>query len=302
MTTPRVAAIVLNFNGKDITLGAIRSVLAMTYANAQVVHVDNGSSDGSYDAVAATFPAVIQVRTETNLGVSGGYNLGMSWALERGYDYILMLNNDIEVEPAFLTELVAVAERDPTVGCVGPKVYYFWDRGRIWSAGGVISFRESVTRERGLGELDRGQFDQDVELNYVNGCGMLMRARAVAEAGLWDPAYHMCAEDADWCMRIRARGFRVWYAHKAVLYHMVSQATGVYTPKRTYQSGRSTAIFVRRHANPLQWAAFLACIGAALPVAYLREWRRGNQEAVRAKLRGLIDGMRVALPAPPKAG
>ena len=298
---PRVAVIVLNYNGREITLQALASVASLNYPSFATIVVDNGSSDGSFAAVAAAYPNLTQVRTEHNLGVAGGYNLGITAALEGGYDYLLILNNDVEVHPELLAELVRVAERDPRIGCVGPKIYYFWDRARLWSAGGRIVFREAVTKERGLGDLDRGQYDTDQELDYVNGCGMLIRREAVLAAGLWDPIYHLAAEDADWCMRIRRRGFRVFYAPRAVLYHMVATSTGVYTARRTFDAGRSTAIFVRRYANPWQWLTFLAFLAAALPLAYLREWRKGNQGAVVAKFRGVMDGLRVPLTAPPEA-
>lgn len=294
-----MAAVVLNYNGKDLTLQALESVRRLSYPSFDVVVVDNGSTDGSPEAVAAAFPDVELVRTEENLGPAGGYNLGMVWAMERGYDYLLILNNDVEVHPEMLTELVRVAESDPAIGCVGPKTYFFSDRRRLASAGGVIRFKESVTRERGQGALDRGQYDRDQEVAYVNGCGMLIRREAIEAAGLWDPVFFLSVEDADWCMRARRRGFRCHFAHRAILYHMVSDTTGVYTPSKNFQTGRSSAVFVRRYAGPWQWATYLAFHAAALPVAWLRELRRGNQAAAVAKGRGVLAGLRAPLPRPP---
>ena len=98
------------------------------------------------------------------------------------------MNNDIEVAPDLLRELMAAAEADATIGCVGPKCYYYFgDRNRLWSAGGRLRFREAVTRERGMGELDRGQYDGDGEVDYSNGALMLIRRQAMRATGLWDP-------------------------------------------------------------------------------------------------------------------
>jgi len=300
VSRPKVAAIVLDYNGREITLQALSSLCKMTYEPYDLVVVDNGSTDGSSAAIATDYPDVTIVRTDDNVGVAGGYNLGIEWAMARDHDYILLLNNDIEAEPTFLSELVEVAESDEQIGCVGPKTYYFWERERLWSAGGIIRFREAVTRERGDGELDRGQYDRDEEMGYVNGCGMLIRRRAIERTGLWDPIYHLAVEDADWCTRLGRDGFRIMYAHRAVLYHMVSYATGVYKPGRTFQTGRSTAIFVRRYATPWQWLRFLAFATVALPAAFLRELPRGNQAAVWSKLRGYIDGLRAPMTEPPR--
>lgn len=295
----RVAAIVLNYDGKDLTLQALASLRRLTYPSCDLVVVDNGSTDGSDEAVARAFPEVHRVRTEVNLGPAGGYNLGMTWAMDRGYDYLLILNNDVEVAPEMLTELVRVAEGSPTIGCVGPKTYFYSDRTRLASAGGIIRFLESVTRERGQGERDRGQYDRDQEVSYVNGCGMLIRREAIEAAGLWDPVFFLSVEDADWCMRARRHGFRCWFAHRAVLYHMVSDTVGVYTPKKNFQTGRSSSLFVRRYATPWQWLTFLGAMTVALPLAWLRELRRGNQAAAVAKARGVLAGLRAPNPEPP---
>ena len=299
MSVPSVACIVLNYNGRELTLDTVASLLAMDYPRTRVVVVDNGSTDGSHEAVQAAHPEVVALRVEENRGIAHGLNLGITWALERDFDYLLLLNNDIEADPAMLGELVRVAEADPTIGCVGPKTYYWADRRRLWSAGGIIRFRESVTRERGMGQLDRGQYDRDREVPYVNGCAMLVRRKAQLETGLWDPLYYVGIEDADWCMRMRRLGYRAYYAHRALLWHRVSPTLGGYKASRTRQTGRGSALFVRRFASPWQKATFFLFHALAIPAAFLRELPRGNQAAAVAKLKGVLEGWREELPPPP---
>jgi GT2 family glycosyltransferase len=297
---PRVAAIVLNYNGREVTLEALASLSRLSYPGCDLLVVDNASTDGSSAAVAEAFPGVAQVRVEVNRGPAAGAVVGMRWAMERGYDYLLLLNNDIEVAPDFVGELVRVAEGDPSIGIVGPKGYYYRDRQRIWSAGGKLRFGEAVTRERGEGELDRGQYDRDQEVEYVNGCAMLIRRAAVEAAGFWDPIFQLCFEDADFCVRVRRVGFRCLYAHRARLWHKVSSSTGGYQPGKTFHSARSTALFIRRYANPWQRGKALLLIAAALPLAYLRELLHGNQAAVTAKARGYLAGFRAPMTVPPR--
>ena len=297
--SPRVACLVLNYNGRDITLQALGSLAQMSYPAFDVIHVDNGSTDGSREAVAESFPDVIQVRAEVNEGPTHGINLGLQKGLEGNYDYLLLLNNDIEVEPQMLTEMVAVAERDPSIGCVGPKAFYFWDRERIWSAGGVLRFKHSVTRERGMGQIDRGQFDRDIEVDYVNGCASLMRRSVVEEVGLFDTLFKLAVEDADWCMRMKKLGYRAFYAHRAVLYHMVSHTAGNYKAGRTFFTGRANSLFTRRYAGLWGWLTFIVFTVVTLPLAFLRELPKGNQGAAVAKLRGIVAGLREELTPPP---
>lgn len=301
VAAPKVAALVLNYNGREVTLQALASLSKMTYPAYDVWVIDNGSTDGSGEAIAAAFPGVYQARIEQNEGPAKGMSEGMRLAMEEGYDYLLILNNDIEVDPELLTEMVRVAESDPGVGVVGPKAYYFWERDTIWSAGGRLRFAEAITSERGQGEPDRGQYDRDCEVEYVNGCAMLVKRAAVEAAGLWDPVFFLCIEDADFCVRVKRQGFRCFYAHRARLWHMVSSSTGGYKPGKTFHSGRSTAIFVRRYANFGQRLKALVLMALAVPAAFLRELPRGNQQAAVAKLKGYWAGFRAPLPAPPAA-
>lgn len=298
---PSVAAIVLNYNGREVTLQALASLSELDYRPLALIVADNGSTDGSYQAIAEAFPAVTQVRTEENLGPAGGANLGIRHALDEGYDYLLILNNDIEVAPDMVTEMVRLAESDPAIGLVGPKAYYYWDRERLWATGGRIVFREAATKERGIGELDHGQYDRDEDTGYVNGCAQLVKRAVFEEIGLWDPLFHLCFEDADFSLRARRAGWRSAYAHRARLWHMVSVSTGGYRPPKTYHSARSTAIFIRRHASPARWVGAIAMIALALPAAFVRELFRGNAAAVWAKARGFYDGFfRAELTAPPR--
>jgi len=299
-TGPRVLGVVLNYNGRDLTLATVASLLAMQDPALDLIVVDNGSTDGSDAAIAERYPQVRRVRTEVNLGISGGLNLGFRIGVEEGYDYVMSMNNDIEVAPDLLRELLAAAERDPSLGALGPKCYfYFGDRNRIWSAGGMLRWREAVTRERGMGELDRGQYDRDAEVGYVNGALLLMRREALLATGLWDPVYHVSVEDADWCARMKKAGYRCGYVHRARLWHMVSPTTGGYVAGRTFRTGRSTAIFVRRHAGAAGWASWSFWSLLAFPAALLRELPRRNAGAVLAKYRGIWAGLTEKLPPPP---
>lgn len=297
---PRVLGVVLNFNGRELTLQTVESLLRSGYSGLELVVVDNGSTDGSDAAVAERFPSVRRLRTEVNLGISGGLNLGLEVGLREGHDYLMPMNNDLEVDTGMVGELVRLAEATPRAGCVGPKCYYYFgDRNRIWSAGGELRFREAVTRERGMGRLDRGQYDRDERVGYVNGACMLIRRQALLDAGLWDPVYHVSVEDADFCERVKRAGWECWYAHRARLWHMVSPTTGGYTAGRTFRTGRSTAIFVRRWAGPLGWFSFLFWSLLAFPAALARELPRRNAGAVLAKYRGFWTGLRETLPPPP---
>jgi len=128
---------------------------------------------------------------------------------------------------------------------------------------------------------------------------MLIRREAMLAAGPWDPVYQVSVEDADWCVRMKRAGFRCWYAPAARLWHMVSPTTGGYRAARTFRTGRSTAIFVRRYAGLGGRLSWLLWSAVAFPAALVRELPRGNAGAVLAKYRGFAAGLREKLPPPP---
>jgi GT2 family glycosyltransferase len=163
----------------------------------------------------------------------------------------------------------------------------------------MIRFKESVTRERGMLEDDHGQYDQDQEVPYINGCALLTPRRVVEEIGLWDPIFHLAVEDADWCMRMKARGYRCMYAHRARLWHMVAHTSGGYVPRRTFNTGRSAALFVRRYGKPWQWLTFLGFTAAAVVWAFFRELPKGNQMAAIKKAHGVLVGLTTKMTQPP---
>ncbi len=294
-SSPTVAGLVLNYNGRDVTQLSLSSLVELDYPNLELVVVDNGSTDDSFAAISAAYPTIRQLRVRENHGISWGLNHGIQWALDEGFDYVLLMNNDIEVAPDMLSELITVAESQPTIGCVGPKTYYYSDRERLWSTGGQLHFRHSLTDERGDGELDRGQYEQDQAMQYINGCAMLVKAKAMQAAGYWDPDYYLGLEDADFCVRLKAAGFSCWYAHRAKLWHMISHSIGVYKPTRTFHTTRSQGIFLRKHATSFQRLSSLLWFAAAMPIAYVRELFKGNQEAVVQKVRGLRAGLNAPL-------
>jgi GT2 family glycosyltransferase len=301
-TPPRVAAVVVNYDGREITRDAVRSLRRMTYPAFDLVVLDNGSRDGSVAALAAEFPDLRQLRLQENRGSAAGYAAGFRWAFAQGYDYVLLLNNDIEVEPDLLDELVRAAEADPQAGAIGPKCYFHGGERRLWSAGGILRWREAVTRERGYGEIDHGQYDAPARVDYVNGCAILIRRAAAEAAGAWDALYFICADDADFCTRLARAGWHSLYVPTAVLHHRVAWTTGGFTPGRNFQLGRSSALYVRRYAGALARARFLAWVAIACVAGFLRELPRGNQKAALAKVAGVRAAFRESLPAPPPLG
>jgi len=250
---PSVLAVVLSWNGRDDTLACIESLLAQDYPRFQVLLVDNASQDGTVVAVEERFPGVEILENENNLLYAGGMNVGLERARQGGFDYVLLLNNDIILERDMLAELVRVAETDGRIAAVGPKIYYHAQPQRLWFAGGVLSLWRGWPSHRGLRREDRGQYDGELDVDYLTGCALLLRTARLDDVGFLDPSFAMYAEDADWCFRARARGHRLVYASGARMWHKVSASAGARSLFKLRRRFRSQMQFLRRHARWYHW-------------------------------------------------
>jgi GT2 family glycosyltransferase len=215
------------------------------------------------------------LRNEQNLLFAGGMNVGLRRAVDAGYAFTLFMNNDVVVDPPLLRELVARAAGDPHIGAVGPKIYYFDRPDVLWFAGGELSLWRGWSRHRGLRQLDRGQHDVAREVDYLTGCALLVRREALQDVGFLDPGFAMYAEDADWCFRARARGYRLVYEPQARLWHRVSASAGARSWFKMRRRLRSQARFLRHHARWYHWLTIpLFSVAEALRVGWMLVRRR----------------------------
>jgi GT2 family glycosyltransferase len=255
MTFPRVAVIVLNWNGGQDTLDCLASLRQIDYPCFDVLVVDNSSTDGSIEAIRESFPEVSLIETGANLGFTGGNNVGMRRALDRGADYVLLLNNDTEVATDLLTCLVDAVEADPEVGIAGPLIYYYDLPGTIWSAGGAVDRRRGQTRMIGLDELDSGQYGSaSREVDFVSGCALLARRSVLEQVGLLDERFFAYYEEVEWCLRARRAGFRTINVPGAKVWHKISPGQRAASPIVHYYMTRNRLLFLK--ATGAGWHAW----------------------------------------------
>jgi len=240
MSQPLVALIVLTWNQRDLTLDCLDSLAALDYPaqRLEIIVVDNGSTDGTAQAVRERYPTVTVLETGENLGFAGGNNVGLRRALQGEAEYVMLLNNDTVVQPDFASQLVAVAESDRSIGIVGPKMYFADPPDMIFAAGSLVLWDQGRLHHRGIwqreSEVGPLYAEAAEDVDFVVGCGVLFRREVVEQVGLLDLRYYLNYEDVDVCIRAHQAGYRVRYTPRAVLYHKVhaqsralSQSVGV---------------------------------------------------------------------------
>jgi hypothetical protein len=243
---PRVTVIVLNWNGLDDTLDCLEHLRRLEYPEYDVVTVDNGSTDGSPEAIRERFPEVTLIETGQNLGFAGGNNVGMRYALETGADCVLLLNNDTQVAPDALGHLVEAVQADPRAGVAGPTIYYYDQPEVIWSAGGAVDWRRGGTWMVGLNEQDTGQFGLVPRgVDFVTGCALFARKGVLEQAGLLDERFFMYYEEVEWCLRARRVGFGIVHVPRARVWHKISPESQADSPLVHYYMTRNRLLFLR---------------------------------------------------------
>ena len=281
-----VAVVVLSWNGLEDTLACLRSLREVDYEPLLLIVVDNGSTDGSAEAVEQEFPGVDLVRNETNLGFAEGNNVGIKRALERGADHVLILNNDVVVDPGFVKALVDEAARRPEAGALCSKILYFEPADLIWFAGASFDPRSGYNgRQRGYRKRDDGGFDNVVQTDRACGAAMLVPRSVLETVGLFDADLFCYSEDTDWSLRARRAGYRHYVVPASKLWHRISLASGgENSPTTLYYGLRNTLVVCERYA-PLgflgTWRRRLVLLCAHIAQAALSSRKREGLGAVR---------------------
>jgi GT2 family glycosyltransferase len=278
-----IAAVTLNWNRAPDTVACLHALEEAGLPLAQAVVVDNGSADDSVAIIRAAYPQAQLLANALNLGFAAGVNVGLRWALEAGFPFVLLLNNDAQVTPDAPRILLEAAERYPRAGILSPLIRYAED-GRIWFAG---SYRRrflpgehwpAYRSHRTLSPTPR-------PIDYATGCAMLLRADMLREVGLFDDAYFFYWEDLDLCERARRAGWQVLLVPEAVVHHHVSASLGEESPAKWTYLGRYVPTFYRRY---YRWPAASLLVYATWVV--IRETLRRNSAAVKPFLRGIAAG------------
>lgn len=239
------AIIIVNWNGREHLEACLNSVFKQTEKKFEVIFVDNASTDDSVDYVIINFPQVRIIREKKNTGFSEGNNIGFRAALEdQEVKYIVTLNNDTEVKPDWLENLLSVVEKDKKVGAVCSKTLFFNQRNIIDSAGDFILANSLKVVTRGYHREDRGQFENIEECFTARAAAALYRREMLEEVRLgrdfFDSHYFAYVEDTDLSIRARLQGWKIMYTPKSVAYHKVAQTSSRLSYAfRRYYSGRN---------------------------------------------------------------
>jgi len=264
-----VAIVVLNWQQPELSIDTIESLKKIKHSgfSYHIFLVDNGSKDDCVKVLKQKYDKDKQVTLillPTNLGFAAGNNFGIKTALKKKLDYILLINNDVLVDPNFLQELLKPFPKNPKLGASSPKIYFapgfefHKDRyskseiGKvIWSAGGKVDWNNVYANNVGLDEVDRGQYNTPrYDLEFTSNCCILVKSEIIKKTGLMSEDYFMYCEDGDFCQQIKQHGYQIGYQPTSIIWHLnsgSSQAGG--GPFHDYFLTRNRLIFASKYAS-----------------------------------------------------
>ncbi len=287
--------IVLNWNQRDLTAACLRSLAGSVAADHHVVVVDNGSTDGSAEALRAEFPWAELILNGANLGFAEGNNVGIRRALAGGADLVWLLNNDTEVAPDCVAALLAAAGAHPEYALFAPKILFHDAPRTLWYAGGEVRLRRPAgTAHTGMLEADGPTYDRERRISFVTGCAFLIRRGAIEAIGELDAGLFIYCEDLDWSVKAQRRGLASLFVPGARVWHKVSRSYASADGRvvQTYLAARSRFIVQRRHASRAGTVALIPTflLGGLARQAY-RAAARGRFRPLVALAWGVRDGL-----------
>lgn len=296
-TNPHLVIIILSWDCIQDTLACLKSAACISYSNFDILVVDNANRAELQAILARDFPGVHLIQNQNNLGYAAGNNIGIRWALEREASYILLLNDDITLEPDACGHLIELASGIPHIAAVGGKIRPLRQPFLLWSAGEAFPRQAPVVR-------DDGQYDSPRQIRYAAGGCILLTRAALVKVGLIDEAFFMVHEEKDWCYRAAQAGFLSWYTPRSIAWHALDHSfTSRWSPSYHYLYVRNNLYFWQKHLcasksgiNKVRQAASYGW----QEIVFIR--RHGRQPFQRgcAGIRGAWDFLSSKFGAPPR--
>jgi GT2 family glycosyltransferase len=252
MESPKVFVIILNFNSFKDTKECLESIKNIDYDNYEIIVVDNCSEDQSYTKLKEEFPEYTMLKTHKNNGYAEGNNLGIKYALDKGSDYICVLNNDVVVETNFLSKVIDVMEKEKNIGIAGPCICNYNEKNVIQAMGANINLYTGLTQGKFKGTKYEEKEKENIFVDYLGGACFVAKSEVFHKIGLIPENYFLFFEETEFCLKATRAGYKLLCVYDSRIYHKGSSTISKYSGLSYYFLNRNRVIFIRRNANIFQ--------------------------------------------------
>ena len=300
MKESKIAIIIINWNTFHLTFKCLKSLEACTYKNKTIFFIDNGSKDGSGDKIALEFPEINYIKNENNEGFTGANNKALKVILEQNFEYVLLLNNDTQVNPNFLSLLEARMSYDKNLAATQPLILNLPDNNTIWNAGGSFNSFFCLFKTRHKGMVYNPDLKIKTLTEWISGCCILVRVSVVKKVGLLDDRFFAYFEDVDWSIRMTNLGYKLGVVPESIIYHYSSGSSkknntsseGNLSPYVHYLNIRNHIYLIRKHTffNSIGSWIFQIQKITSYSIYFILRGRFGKFKMV---WRGILDGIKI---------
>jgi len=290
----KVSIITVNYNETKTTCALLNSIQRQGYRDVEIIVVDNASLENPASIFQSQYPAVKFIRSEQNLGFAGGNNLAIPSALG---EYLFFVNNDAELEPGCIEQLLQLFENQPKAGIVSPLICYFPEgEERIIQYAGMTSVSPCTGRNRTIGArtLDQGQFSTPEPTAYAHGAAMMVPRKVLDHVGpMWE-GFFLYYEELDWCAQIRKAGYEAWVEPRARVWHKEGLTLGKMGTTKTYYLIRNRILFMRRNFEGWRLGLFFVFLMLiVLPKNSFMYLLKGDFKNLKAFLKGILSSFKI---------
>lgn len=252
----RTSIISVNYNQPEVTIAFLNSVKINTSNdNVEVILVDNGCSEDHSASFKNAYSELVYIRSEQNLGFAGGNNLGIKAATG---DFLLLLNNDTEIEGNLVKTLQDAMNNNREIGLISPLLLYY-DQPEIIQNAGFTEMNYLTGRNSGIGSMsvNIGQYDQvSRQTAFCHGAALMCRSEDLKTVGLMEEQFFLYYEEFDWSEKFRRAGKKIWFTGKTKVYHKESMSVGKESKIKTYFMTRNRMLYIRRNTSFLNTIGF----------------------------------------------
>jgi GT2 family glycosyltransferase len=248
--SPKVAVVILNWNGRKHLEKFLPSVNTATYSNYEVIVADNGSTDDSLSFLQKNYPFIKTILFKENYGFAKGYNEALKQVTA---DYYLLLNSDVEVQPGWLEPMVELLEKDKSIAACQPKILS-WNNKKLFeyagAAGGWLDeygYPFAKGRVFDICEEDNGQYDQSEPIFWASGAALFIRPAVYHTVKGFDEYFFAHQEEIDLCWRIQLAGHKIYSCPASVVYHVGGGTLPKGNSLKTYLNFRNNRIMLSKN-------------------------------------------------------
>ncbi|HZF66291.1 MAG TPA: glycosyltransferase family 2 protein [Chitinophagaceae bacterium] len=249
-SSPSVAIVILNWNGRHYLQQFLPSVLGTQYENLRIVVADNASSDSSVAFLQQHYPSIELIQLRKNFGFSKGYNEALK---EVEADYYVLLNSDVEVETQWLNPLINLLEQDSDHAACQPKIMSYANKHLFEYAGGaggwIDGFGYPFARGRifDICEEDKGQYDTVRQVFWASGAALVIRSNVFHQMRGFDEFFFAHQEEIDLCWRMQRVGYKIFCCPQSVVYHVGGGTLPRGNSKKTFLNFRNNQIMLAKN-------------------------------------------------------